>query len=147
MGISIDFAKLNSVFQACRGRVGYLLGAKCKLDAKPEDIRRIDCSGWVRYHLYQATGIKLPDGSQNQLAWARKNLRKLAKYSDVQYAAADGGRLFIAFLSPKPGEEWPRHVWLLKLGVTMESCSSQGVASRNWDHPSLRFCKECFEIA
>lgn len=142
----VDFATLDALFKACKGRVKYKLGAKAPLDAEPPEISKIDCSGWARYHLFHATGVRWPDGSQTQLAFARKKLRKLAKYSDVGYAANDPSRLFIAFLSPSPGADWPRHVWLVKAGRTMESCSSLGVGSRPWDTKILMGCKECFEV-
>lgn len=142
----IDFTILESVFASMKGRVKYKLGAKAKMQQGIEDIKQIDCSGFTRYILARATDVLWPDGSQNQLAWARKNLRKLARYSDVQFAKDDPGRLFIAFLSPKPGNEWPRHVWLIRCGKTMESHGSRGVNSRHWDVAALIGCKECFEI-
>ena len=141
----IDFNCLTSVFGKMQGRTKYLLGGKARTQDKPEDIKRIDCSGVVRYMLFHCTSVLWPDGSQNQLAWARKNLRKLAKYSDVQYAKDDPKRLFIAFLSPKPGKAWPRHVWLIHMGKTMESRSKAGVSSQSWQH-YLPNCKEVFEI-
>lgn len=146
MAITIDFAKLKLVFDKCKGRVKYKLGAKVPLGVDTNDIQRIDCSGWSRYHLHRASGVEMPDGSQVQLGWARKNLRKLASYSDVQYAKDDGSRLFIAFLSPKPGDDWPRHVWFVYMGKTMESYATGGVNSRAWNSRVLMGCKECFEV-
>lgn len=146
--MKIDITRLVVAFNACKGRVKYKLGAKAALSTPATDIKRIDCSGWARWHVYHASkgAIKLPDGSQNQLSWARKNLRKLAKYSDVQYAANDPSRVFIAFLSPKPGAAWPRHVWIVTAGKTMESYGSGGVNSRKWDATALKSCRECFEL-
>lgn len=144
--MAINFPLLELVFDKCKGRVKYLLGAKAPLDADTSEIKRIDCSGWSRYHIFRAMGIKIPDGSQAQLAWARQNLRKLASYSDVEYAKNDPTRLFIAFLSPKPGAQWPRHVWLIREGKTMESYGSGGVNSRPWNAKVLMGCKECFEL-
>lgn len=146
----LDLPLIQLLFDKTRGRVKYKLGAKApSLDADSNQIGQIDCSGWVRWVLHRA-GETIPDGSQNQLAWARSNLRKLGKYADVQYAAKDPGRLFIAFLSPNPGNAWPRHVWLLrsngKAMMTMESYSSGGVNSRAWNTKILMGCKECFEI-
>lgn len=140
----IDFDKLKAYHKACKAR--YKLGAKAPLGTPAKDISLIDCSGYIRCILFDAAGLRLPDGSQNQLRWARTNLRKLAKYEDVRYAKADPGRVFIAFLSPKPGNEWPRHVWLCYMGKTMESASGLGgVGSRWWDAFSPQ-CKECFEV-
>lgn len=146
----LNLSMVQLLFDKMRGRVKYKLGGKAaSLDADSNVIKQIDCSGAVRYWMHRA-GLTIPDGSQVQLGWARKNLRKLGKYSDVQYAAKDPGRLFIAFLSPKPGNAWPRHVWLLrsdgKAMRTMESYSSGGVNSRPWNASILMGCKECFEI-
>lgn len=141
----INFGLLAELFSRTAGRVKYKLGAKCALDADSASIKQIDCSGVVRWWLHRAAGIQLPDGSQQQLAWARANLRKLEKYSDVQYAAGDDSRLFIAFLSPKPGKAWPRHVWLVWKGKTMESYGGHGVGGRPWNH-FARSCKDCFEV-
>jgi cell wall-associated NlpC family hydrolase len=150
----VDIALLKLLFDKTRGRVKYRLGAKISPLAQSSELMRIDCSGFVRWILARATEqvLLLPDGSQNQLAWCRANLRKLAKYSDVgrQDVRRDESRLFIAFLSPKPGNDWPRHVALLRSNgrnmVTMESCSSLGVGSRPWNHPVFNGVKECFEV-
>lgn len=144
--MAIDFQILQTIFSECAGRVHYKLGAKASLQASPSSIKAIDCSGWFRYHIFHATGQTWPDGSQAQLAFARQHLRKLNKYSDVHFAAQDPKRLFVGFLSPKPNSQWPRHVWEIYKGRTMESCSSLGVGSRAWDVGALRNCKECFEI-
>lgn len=144
--MAIDFGMLALLFSKTAGRVKYKLGAKApSLDCDSAAIQQIDCSGFVRWILHRAAGIDLPDGSQNQLAWARKNLRQLASYSDVHYADGDDTRLFIAFLSPKPGKEWPRHVWLIWKGKTLESRSKAGVSGQPWEHYG-KTCKNCFEV-
>lgn len=145
----VDLALMKTLFDRTRGRVKYRLGAKCALDADSHTITKIDCSGFSRWILYRASdgAIKMPDGSQMQLAWVRdQGWRKLVDYSDVQHAEEDPSRLFIAFLSPKPGNAWPRHVWLVVAGKTMESHGSGGVNSRPWNTPALRGCKKCFEV-
>lgn len=148
----VNLNLLQVLFDKTKGRVKYKLGAKASPTADSDLIKRIDCSGFVRWILARASEQRLilPDGSQNQLGWSRANLRKLDKYSDVTYAEGDPSRLFIAFLSPKPGAAWPRHVWLLRSnGVkmrTMESHGSGGVNSREWDTSALKACKEVFEI-
>lgn len=145
----IDLALMKTLFDRTRGRVKYRLGAKCALDADSATITHIDCSGFSRWILYRASdgAIKMPDGSQAQLEWVRvQHWHKLASYWDVQHARKDPSRLFIAFLSPKPGNAWPRHVWYVQAGVTMESHGSGGVNSRPWDELNLRGCKACFEV-
>lgn len=148
----IDLDLLKELFRKTRGRVQYRLGMKCKLTADSQDLVQIDCSGYVRWILFRASGgtLKLPDGSQQQLAWARKNLKPVG-YKDVAaYCQKDPSRLFIAFLSPKPGASWPRHVWLLRSQggqmATIESHGSGGVNTRPWNVRALVGCKECFEI-
>lgn len=144
---AVDLARLDALHRKMAGRVRYLLGAKAaSLYADSSTIERIDCSGYVRYVLARCGGPILPDGSQIQLAWCRANLRRLARYSDVHFAAADPSRLFIAVMSPAPGAEWPRHVWLVRAGATLESCSSLGVGSRPWDHRALKGAQACFEL-
>ena len=145
----IDLKLLHELHKKCAGRVKYKLGAKVPLTTDSADIKRIDCSGYSRWILARASNqaLRMPDGSQVQLDWVRdQGWRKLAKYADVEYAKNDGSRLFIAFLSPKPGNSWPRHVWLVRYAMTMESCGSRGVTSRPWDNVNLRGCKDCFEI-
>lgn len=150
----IDLALLETLHERCAGRVVYKLGAKApSLKADSASFSKIDCSGFVRWILARASNqaIKMPDGSQVQLDWVRsKGWRKLDMYQDVNFAKADPSRLFIAFLSPKPGNEWPRHVWGLHSDGermrTLESCSSLGVGSRPWNVPVLRNCRACFEV-
>jgi len=142
----INFILLQEAIADCAGRVKYLLGAKVPLDFKSEQIKKIDCSGWVRWLIHLICGIKLPDGSQNQLSYCKSHFRQLAKYSDVLYAAEDSSRLFIAFLSPKPGQEWPRHVWLIWKGRTVESAGGKGVCQRDWNTGILKNCVACFEV-
>lgn len=144
--MKVDHQELNRVFGSMKGRVKYQLGAKAGFHIPVEQIERIDCSGFVRYLLFYATGVIIPDGSQNQLAWARRNLRRLDKYSNVEYAEDDPSRIFIGFLTPDPGHEWPRHVWLIRGGKTMESFSSRGVSWRPWNAAVLSGCRNCFEV-
>lgn len=116
--------------------VKYRLGAKASYGTTPSRIRQIDCSGYARYMIYNCGGENLPDGSWNQLDWCQKHLRKLDKYSDVQYAANDESRLFIAFVKPvvvggrvvKAG-----HVWFVYCGETYESHGGKGVNKRHWN--------------
>lgn len=141
---------LWAVFKNMTGRVKYLLGAKApSLACDSHEIHLIDCSGAVRYFLYRATRgeLILPEGSQAQLEWCIANgLHRLAHYSDVAFAKDDPTRLFICFLKPHAGEEWPRHVWLVVGGRTLESCGSHGVCSRDWDDVNLVHCVDAFEL-
>lgn len=144
----VNWPLMDELFRKTRGRVKYKLGAKSKLAAEPADIAQIDCSGFVRWIMARCvTAPTPPDGSQNQLAWAKRvRLKRIASYSDVRFAKKDPSRLFICFLSPGEGKLWPRHVWFVRAGKTMESCSSLGVGSRPWDTPILMGCVDCFEV-
>jgi hypothetical protein len=148
----VSLALLETVFSHMDGRVGYVLGAKApSLTCDTSQIHTIDCSGFSRYILARATNglLVLPDGSQNQLAWAsQEGLQRLANYSDVQFAAADPSRLFIGFL--KPGSDGIGHVFLLRSRdggmLTRESHGHHGVDARAWDTPALAGCHFCFEL-
>ena len=144
---SVDLQLLKKDFAKMSGRTKYKLGAKSPLhDGALLVPVFIDCSGYTRLAIYRATGITIPDGSQNQLAWAKKNLRRVEYADAAKFAKSDPSRLFICFLSPKKGKAWPRHVWFLCTGKTLESCSSLGVGSRSWDVSVLKGCVDCFEV-
>ncbi len=150
--MSIDFKKLLSDFTTMDRVTKYLLGAKAPANFKPVTIKAIDCSGATLYWLRRCADIMLPDGSMNQLAWCEKNLRKLKRYEDVQYAKDDASRLFIAFIVPnklqrylnsKDGRARGRHVFLVYMGMTMESYGGHGVGSLPWNK---RKSVNCFEV-
>ena len=140
----INLKKLHQDFaQLERQGVRYHLGSKAQELSLPlTAIRYLDCSGYIRYALYRATGgaLIIPDGSQMQREWAEKaGLHKLAQYSDVETYGADN-RLFIAFI--KPGENGSGsigHVWGIsgKPAETLEAHSS-GVTPRPWNTGILR---------
>lgn len=142
--------------EAVRRRIKYSLGAKApSLDAPLKSIRAIDCSGYVRLLLHQASGSVwvLPDGSVQQREWAAKaGLHKLAQYADVEYAAEDGSRLFLCFLAPGAIHKGAAgHVWLcLSDGHamrTIESRGGKGPSSRAWDSAVLaQHCSAAWEL-
>jgi hypothetical protein len=148
----VDIKKLLHTFDAMKGRVTYKLGAKApSLMSLPKEIRRIDCSGLVRYAVYQAAGSTIPDGSWIQREYCeQQGFRQLKKYSDVQYAKDDGSRLFLCFIKPivvggiviKAG-----HVWFVYKGRTLESWGGPGVDSRHWNQTVFRLRKAvAFEL-
>ena len=147
--MSVNLEKLLALHAECERRgIKYGLGAKAPaMAATPAQIARIDCSGYVRWLLWQASGgaLKLPDGSQNQRDWCEKNLREVGSYRDAaQYMT--GKRLFIAFIRPGYNGCGPvGHVWLLLdgdpgMGVTAETVESyggHGPGSRPWNARTL----------
>lgn len=139
---------LHAVFDHMAGRVEYDLGAKApSLTCDSSQIARIDCSGFTRYALARATdqALVMPDGSQAQKEWAACHLKSVAYAAACANGASDV--LYIAFASPPPGQEWPRHVWLVEEGFTMESCGSRGVCSKLASEPRLkRIVSACFVL-
>lgn len=137
----IDIPMLLDVFNNMKGRVTYhsvgMEGKASPLDCDSSAISRLDCSGFSQYAIAKSANqqVIIPAGSSDQHDWcAAQGLYQLAQYSDVQYAAADSTRLFIAFIPPSNAEH---HVWLIYQGNTMECCSSRGVCTRSWDTPIL----------
>lgn len=145
--VPVNLKKLTRLYTKMYKRVRYKLGAKApRIDCDPSEIKRIDCSGFVRYLIYNATGGKLvlPDGSWKQREWCRENkLHELLYYADVSYAKSDN-RLFICFIRPRFLRTG--HVWLVIRGVTLESHSRAGVNSRPWNTKSLRKCDAAYEL-
>ena len=164
----IQLAKLKSTFaQLERQGVQYGLGAKAEgytisgvhwnpnsnghLTTPVNTLQHIDCSGFVRYILFQATdgALVIPDGSQAQREWFeaaadRGDTHKLAQYSDANTYISES-RLFIGFIKPNTNGCGPvGHVWLIGQfdedvsAETMESYGGHGVGSRNWNAIPLR---------
>jgi hypothetical protein len=129
------------------GHVSYGLGSKApSLDCDPAAITKIDCSGFVRYLLYQATDnqVVLPDGSWHQREWCQG--KKLAKV-DYEEAGSSDGWLRIAFISPRKGHAG--HVWLILEGQTLESHGkTKGPDRRPWNTRVLTAgVSACFRLA
>jgi len=140
-------SRLKSVRdQLLAGHISYQLGAKARLDALPTTIQHIDCSGFVRYLLYQASDRQLvmPDGSWKQREWCQKQ-----RFEAVNYATAAecDGWLRIAFINPKP--QRAGHVWLIRNGLTLESHGrTKGPDQRMWNTQVLQEnVSYCFKLA
>lgn len=111
----------------------YGLGRKISLSVSPEDAvgRSVDCSGWVRYLLYHASGklFVLTDGSVQQ----HDQIRELGfKKSTPQSAKRHDGALRIAFLPRSASASKIGHVALILDGQTLESHGGTGPDSRAW---------------
>lgn len=150
----IDITLLKVLFSKMDGRVKYRLGAKAKfLAIDSNEITHLDCSGAVRYWVYRITNGKLvlPDGSMNQLDYARKNFKKVT-FEQVQ-EDADHDKLFIGFMTPTDEQRRlnamddrarGRHVWLGMRGKTMESRGGKGVSTQ----PISKYSKmQWFEVS
>jgi cell wall-associated NlpC family hydrolase len=118
-----------TVAQMVAEQVQYHLGAKApRLSCQPSEIDAIDCSGLVRYALYRASGVTLPDGSVNQHDWCDA---QGFKHSNVDAGKITDGALRIAFLSPAAGGG-VGHVSLIHMGRTLESHGGMGPDRRPW---------------
>lgn len=131
--VPLDEDRLRELVAACRkAGVRYGLGSKApSLTAVPgRDFGAIDCSGFVRWALYQASDgrLKLPDGSVNQQDWVRANNYKK---SDIEAGKLADGRVRIAFMSPSDGGG-VGHVALVLNGKTLESHGGKGPNRRAW---------------
>ena len=128
--VSLDVPKMITLEQSCRSAgIRYGLGSKApSLSAKPGSFTRIDCSGFVRWVVYQAAGVTMPDGSVNQRDWIENNG---FKRSDVDSGALLDGAVRIAFLSPQDGGGIG-HVVLIHGGQTCESHGGVGPDRRPW---------------
>lgn len=118
----------------------YKLGAKAaSLTMAPGNIGRIDCSGYVRYALFQASGLRLPDGSVVQHDWIKE---QGFKKSSVDAGKLADGALRIAFLSPAAGGG-VGHVMLIFGARTLESHGGVGVSRRAWNPDQYPFMGRC----
>jgi len=118
----------------------YGLGAKApSLDCDTSAIHAIDCSGFVRYALYRASGVDIGDGSVQQHDGIE--LRGF-KHSTVADAGRRDGAVRIAFLSPAAGRGIG-HVMLVLDGETIESHGGVGPDRRVWDAERYPFMGEC----
>jgi hypothetical protein len=128
------------------GHVSYKFGAKPLLNKEPGDVKEADCSGFVRYLLYNVSDkrIKIPAGSWHQEEWCKNSKLERVEYST---AALSDGCLRIAFLPKKNGN--PRHVWMILNGQTIESHGrTTGPNRRPWDLPKLKDnAHSCFKLA
>jgi hypothetical protein len=145
----IDYGPFMDLVDALMkdGHIKYHLGSKPALTAKPEDITQSDCSGFVRYLMYNATGGSLDIGGGGGTWWENKwcqdqHLEEVA-YAD---AANIDGRLRIAFIHGGKGKIG--HVWLIYCGQTIECHGGKGADRRPWDTAVLKNGVDvCYNLA
>jgi len=126
--IPIDDIKLLDLTSRCVNRVKYKYAAKApNINCKPTAIKRIDCSGFVRWLIHNASNgeVTMPDGSWNQNAWCHSLGLKKTAYSNC---ALLDNRLRIAFIGCHP----IGHVWLCFNSKTIESYGGHGVGRQSW---------------
>ena len=132
--IDVDRNKLVDLIKRSQdGHIKYRLGAKCDLLNKPEEITHIDCSGYVRWLIYQISGVDIRDGSWVQRKWIQSQGFKPTDYDNC---ALNDDRLRIAFMNAQDGKAG--HVWLIANGMTIESYGGKGPGRRAWNHRTLK---------
>lgn len=143
----IDRDKLLAlVGELTAGHVSYGLGSKASLTTEPKDVKKIDCSGFVRYLLYKATDgqVKMPDGSWHQNKWCDDN-----GFAKVDYAAEAGlndSWLRLGYFPKKKGMA-AGHIWFVLNGQTIESHGGKGPNRREWDTKVLKNnVTRCYKI-
>lgn len=136
---AIDYGAFTNLVDALMkdGHIKYSLGAKPKMSAAPEDIKTSDCSGFVRYLLYNATNGVIncspSGGTWWQNKWCKDNSLEVVEYAT---AADNDGWLRIAFIHG--GKSKIGHVWLILGGKTIECHGGKGANRRPWDTKVLK---------
>jgi hypothetical protein len=124
--------------------VTYGLGAKAQLGCDYSTIKKIDCSGFVRYAIHYTTGsrIVMPDGSWNQDDWCKNQGFRVVPYAS--YAGRPDGVLRIGFMHTKP----VGHVWFVLDRQTIESHGGVGPDRREWNTRILyQSVSKCYELS
>lgn len=141
---TIQLNKLRAIYATLKSQnVSYKMGAKANpLTLKPNQIQKLDCSGFSRYAVFNATApaITIPEGTWAQDDYCKNTGWKAVNYVDVGQGKPD--ELFIAFESDAPG-----HVWFINKGMTMECHGGVGVNSRNWNNKVLlKIVTRCYLV-
>lgn len=149
MADHVNLSRLKLLYDRVQGSP-YKLGAKWPLGADSAEVRGtpVDCSGFVRWLLHRS-GVHLPDGSQQQLAYVRDVLEwRPVEYDNLRYTVNDPMRLFIAFRKDRRdarGHYRYGHVWLVRKGKTIECYSRVGVGSLPWQRRKA-IADACYEV-
>lgn len=130
--LAIDRSRLLTGYQACVKRgVRYRLGAKPL--AGDGTFLRSDCSGFVGWLLYFATGgtVDLCGlGTYHQSEWFRQAALKV---STVEAGRLDDGAVRVAVMLASPSRgRFVGHIAIIYQGVTLECYGGVGVGSRAW---------------
>lgn len=134
--LPIDRQKLLDGLAKCKSvPVHYGMGSKAHEPFSfPPDFTRIDCSGFVRWLIFHATGgqVLIPDGSYIQADDFQKYGFKKGLYAD---AANKDNHVRICFHRPGGrGGDGIGHVWIVLNGETLESYGGHGPGSRPFNH-------------
>lgn len=136
--LKVDTQLLVSLAQNMQDAgVRYRFGAKMPLTSW-RGSREVDCSGFVRYALWRASGEDIGDGSVQQHDRIKSAGFKPSTPAD---ARRKDGILRIAFLAPH-GKD-PGHVVLILNGKTLESYGGHGPGRRVWLALPLTWQSRC----
>jgi hypothetical protein len=112
-------------------KTGKLKG-KASNSADPSKISALDCSGYVKYLLYNVSEgkISISGGSYYQYKWCKDSGFKKVEYAKAAKKADNILRL--GYFKKKKGGKYG-HVWLVLNGQTLESHGKRGVNRRPWN--------------
>ena len=135
MTIPIDRPLLVSILKTCVGKVAYELGEKPKLTLLPKNVKRSDCSGWIRYLLAVVTHGKFRLKTLG--SFLQRAEIKAAGFTRCDYhdCAKMDSILRVAFIPPAADKHG--HIWLCINGQTIECWYGHGVGRRPWNTPVL----------
>jgi len=141
-------AKLDHVTYAVGkdAKTGKLKG-KARNSADPSKISKLDCSGYVKYMLYNASEgkLSLSGGSYMQNQWCKDSGLKSHDYAKTAGKADNVLRL--GYFKKKKGGKYG-HIWLVLNGKTLESHGGKGVNRRPWNTKVLMDnVTHCYELA
>ena len=128
--------------------IKYQLGAKPALSARPEDITRSDCSGFVRYLICNSSSRTINFGGGGGGTWWQNKWCRDQSLEVVNYDTARemDGLLRVAFMHGGGGHIG--HVWLILSGQTIECHGGVGADRRAWDTAILKNNVDvCYKLA
>ena len=123
------------------------LKGKAKNSAEPDKISKLDCSGYVKYVLYNVSDgkIDIKGGSYYQYKWCKE--QKLKKVDYAKAAKKSDNILRLGYFAKKKKGKYG-HVWLILNGKTLESHGGTGVNRRPWNNKKLLDnVTHCYEVA
>ncbi len=149
-----ETALASFVNQLMDGHVKYALGGKVgDLSKPPSQVTEIDCSGFVRYVMYQVFHIRTHAGGS---WWQNKHFEE-GGFEQVDYATEASKTDNCLRLGYYPGvrKNGERikigHIWFVLNGETIESYSGgvkHGPGRRAWNTPGLKSSvKKCYKVA
>jgi cell wall-associated NlpC family hydrolase len=117
--------KMQSIALRCTG-IKYLHGAKADMNAEPEDIKAIDCSGLVKY-IYGKIGVDIPDGSNNQ--YEASMPLAVPTIGDVAFKSQNGVIVHIAFVLGNFKDYAPKSLMIIEASGSLGQVVIRDISS------------------